>query len=132
MIADEIRRLEETLLDPAVRSNPDELAINLADDFIEFGSSGRVYDKTHILAAVEDEPTAQYSIADFHLIRLRPDAVLATYRASKVLAPASEPVESLRRLLWVRSDGRWQMKFHQGTLISAPPCCGREKEALLK
>jgi hypothetical protein len=38
----EIRTRELRLLDPAVRANPVALAELLANEFLEFGSSGRV------------------------------------------------------------------------------------------
>jgi uncharacterized protein DUF4440 len=44
--------LEERLLEPSVRSAADELTDWLADEFVEFGSSGRVYDKPPVIDAL--------------------------------------------------------------------------------
>jgi hypothetical protein len=38
-------QLEERLLQPEIRHSPAELAKLLADEFVEFGSGGRVYSK---------------------------------------------------------------------------------------
>ncbi len=40
----ELRLLEESLLDAAVRRDRKKLRTMLADNFIEFGSSGRIVD----------------------------------------------------------------------------------------
>ena len=39
----ELRRLELRLMDPAVRHDREHVALLLADDFVEFGSSGYVW-----------------------------------------------------------------------------------------
>jgi len=52
MIETQIRRLEENLLSRETRSSPAALARLIADDFIEFGASGRIFDKAHIIAAL--------------------------------------------------------------------------------
>ena len=58
-IADHIKSLEETLLDPAVRKNSEQVSNLLADDFLEFGSSGRTFDKAAILEDLRNEPPHQ-------------------------------------------------------------------------
>ena len=49
---DLLRRLEEQLLQPETRSSADQLGKLLADEFIEFGSSGRVFDKAKIIESL--------------------------------------------------------------------------------
>ena len=44
-LADLLRRLEVRLLQSDVRRSPTAVADLLADEFVEFGSSGRVFDK---------------------------------------------------------------------------------------
>jgi Domain of unknown function (DUF4440) len=53
-----LRQLEERLLAPDVRGSPAAADARLGDDFVEFGSSGTVYDKASILAALQEEPRA--------------------------------------------------------------------------
>ena len=56
------RELEERLLQPDVRSSAEEIAKLLADEFIEFGSSGRVFNKHHVIEV------NQTSAAQSHLV----------------------------------------------------------------
>lgn len=110
-----IRHLEERLLQPDVRRSANELAELLADDFIEFGSSGRIYDRSATIAALQDESPVEISLADFQAKMLAPDVVLATYRAIRSASEAALPAQSLRSSIWKQIDGRWQLVFHQGT-----------------
>jgi len=48
--------LERRLLMPGTRRSPEQLAALLCDDFVEFGSSGKAYDKAGIIAALSAQP----------------------------------------------------------------------------
>ena len=119
---DQLRQLEERLLDPAVRRNPTLLAPLLADDFIEFGGSGRVFDKASILEDLKNEPLRPASLlTDFKTRELAPGVILATYKATR-RNEAGEPVgQSWRTSIWTHVNGQWQITFHQGTLIPTAP-----------
>lgn len=116
-VEDDLRRLELRLLQPSVRGNEETLKALLAEDFREFGSSGRVFYRQSIVAALADEvagePVPDEVIADFEVVQIGDGAALATYRIARP-EPASQ---SLRSSLWVRREGGWQMLFHQGTRI---------------
>src|SRR6476660_2819586 len=106
-----LRSLEEQLLKPEVRGSPDEVGYLLADEFIEFGSSGRVYDKREIIAALQQEtpdPITRISLVDFVARRLAPEVILVTYRTIRPDRPESR----LRSSIWKLVEGRWQMVFH--------------------
>jgi len=107
-----LQQLEESLLQPEVRHNPVAVSALLADDFVEFGSSGRTFTKQQIIEALQTESPVRISTADFRLSRLGADVALLTYRSIGQERPGS-----LRSSLWVRRNGRWQMLFHQGTRI---------------
>jgi len=77
----------------------------LADDFVEFGSSGRIWTRYAILDLLERSPSALVPIDRFEIARLADDVTLVTYRAAG----------TNRASVWVRRDGRWQIRFHQGT-----------------
>ena len=51
-------RLEQRLLDPAVRARPDLVAALLHPDFLEYGASGRVWDRAAVVAAPSREDVA--------------------------------------------------------------------------
>jgi hypothetical protein len=69
------RQLEERLLNSEVRSSGDELSRLLADDFIEFGSSGAIYNKQQIIGSLAREQLMEWSIADFSVRVLADDVV---------------------------------------------------------
>jgi hypothetical protein len=108
--------LERKLMDPAFRRNRAEVSTLLAEDFREFGSSGRVWtrDATVDLLATEALPAA-FDVEDFAVQRIGEEAALATYRAVRRSAESGAPQVSLRSSLWVLHGDRWQVLFHQGT-----------------
>ncbi len=119
--ADQLRQLEEHLLDPAVRRNPALVAPLLADDFLEFGASGRIFDKASILEDLKNEPTRPASrITGFAVRELSPTIILATYRATRFNAEGQPISESRRSSIWAHVNGQWQITFHQGTPIPPP------------
>jgi hypothetical protein len=105
--------LEEQLLQPDVRASAERVAALLADDFVEFGSSGQVFDKKQIMKVLRQENPTKRSLSRFASTMLSDSIVLVTYRATRASKP---PVHTLRSSIWRLSNGQWQMVFHQGTL----------------
>jgi hypothetical protein len=107
--AELIRRLEEELLLPEVRKSAARVAALLAEEFVEIGSSGRIYDKQQIIDRLQREQWtgALYTVSDFLTRQLAPDLILAIYRI----------VESntIRSSIWKTTSIGWRMVFHQGT-----------------
>ena len=115
-----LRRLEEELLKPEVRRSPDQVGDLLSDDFVEFGSSGRVFNKQQVIESLEQEgppdPTIRLSVLDFVARRLASDVILVTYRIIQEGGPGTRQESRLRSSIWKLIAGRrWQMVFHQGT-----------------
>jgi hypothetical protein len=110
-----LRALEEELLQPAVRKTASRVDALLGEDFIEFGSSGRVFDKHDIIDILRSESPARRSLTDFRALPLGPGVVLTTYRATNYGASGEQPIHSLRSSVWRLLDGRWQVVFHQVT-----------------
>ena len=110
---DELHALETEILDPSVRGDPERLDILLADELVEFGSSGRVYDKEMLIDMMTSESSAEVAIKDFQVRALSPGAVLVMYRS---VGGAGR--EARRSSVWARREGRWEMVFHQGTRIT--------------
>lgn len=110
-LRDRLLRLELAFMDADQRQRPELLADLLTEDFLEFGSSGRVYGKTEVLAFMRASGRLDFAVEDFRLRELAPDCALATYRVSIGGA------WSLRSSVWVRRGGGWQMAFHQGTAL---------------
>jgi hypothetical protein len=121
--ADLLRRLEEQLLRPEVRTSAEQVGRLLADDFIEFGSSGHAYDKPQIIEALRQEvpdPTIRISLTEFVARRLAPEVILVTYRTTQRGGPEVPERSRLRSSIWRMVEGRWQMAFHQGTPSPMP------------
>ena len=115
-LEDHLRQLEECLLQPRVRRSAEEVSELLASEFIEFGSSGRIFDKRQIIASLPTEPAVRRSLVDFNTSVLAPGLVLVTYRVIRQGTSDQPPIYSLRSSMWKLIEGRWQMVFHQGTL----------------
>lgn len=113
-VADELHALEEQLLQTDFRRNRQAVSALLADDFREFGSSGRVWNKTEILDLLETEPAFHTTLEDFQATELAPGVFLVTYTAS-VQRLGKPNTLALRSSIWIRRKGHWQMIFHQGT-----------------
>jgi hypothetical protein len=109
--------LEERLLQPEVRRSPAAVAELLADDFLEFGSSGRVYDKATTLLSLDAEETAwRYEPSEFAVRPLAKGLALLTYRLRATSLVGEGQRCTLRSSLWRQDEDGWRMVFHQGTL----------------
>ena len=116
-LSEEILLLEEMLLSPEVRSSRSRLQELLAEEFVEFGSSGRVFDRTTVIDSLtKSESKTQYLVEHFKLRRLAADTVLVTYEVEARSDSGTVLRRSLRSSIWTSRDGQWQMVFHQGTL----------------
>ncbi|GFP76582.1 nuclear transport factor 2 family protein [Clostridium fungisolvens] len=115
-----ILQLENDLLKPEIRQSSEKISELLADDFIEFSSSGYVYhykkgDK------IDDSTTVQnisWEIRDFSATDLSDDCILATYKVIKHNEVNEDKKYSLRSSIWKCYGGKWKMFFHQGTLTN--------------
>jgi hypothetical protein len=112
-----LRELETKLLDPAVRQDQEAVSQLLAEEFREFGSSGRTYTKAEILNTLEQEISREIVTVDFTVQLLSATAALVTYRAQRAGTAIEPSRESLRSSIWIECNGRWQMLFHQGTAV---------------
>jgi len=119
-LAYQLRALEEELLRPEIRKDPIHVADLLADDFREFGKSGRVFDKSTVLTSLQEESTAQILMQDFTCTPVADHAALITYRSIRI-EPTGQRLEALRSSLWVFREDRWQVLFHQGTPTTNGP-----------
>jgi hypothetical protein len=116
--ANVLYELETALHKNEVRSSPQAVAALLADDFIEFGSSGRIFTKAAIIEVLKNESVDQLiHVERFQVRELSPEIALVTYLASRADPYGSISVRALRSSLWKREEGGWRMIFHQGTRI---------------
>jgi hypothetical protein len=110
------RQLEEILLH-ANAENIGEAMNLIADDFREFGSSGRVHTKSDVVEYLKQPRDAPWQIEDFEVQNLAPAVALVTYRIVET-RPGGETKISMRSSLWQQRDEKWQLVFHQGTRVT--------------
>ena len=78
---DLIRALEEELFKQSVRGSPEAVSDLLADSFVEFGRSGRMYEKEEVvrrLAAESIETLETHTARDFVIRPLADGVALLT------------------------------------------------------
>jgi hypothetical protein len=103
---------ELALLEPAVRTSTDRTEALLDPDFVEFGSSGRRWDReSMIMAMTRDLSLAESPVRAFnvHGVRLADNIVHVTY------VTKGPGFASRRSSLWRLTDGQSRLYFHQGT-----------------
>ena len=104
-----IRRLEEALLVPEVRKSAAQIAALLADEFVEIGSSGRIYDKDQIIGQLQQESGEESlrTVSDFMAREPADGLILVTYRIIES--------RTVRSSIWKKTNSEWRMVFHQET-----------------
>lgn len=87
----------------------------IAEDFVEFGASGKMWTKKEIVAAISQWEPNECVVEDFTVRELSEVVCLVTYR---VLGTDKAPLPfSLRSSIWRHNGGTWQIIFHQGTNV---------------
>jgi len=109
--------LETQLHRQDVRADEAALRRLIAEDFVEFGVSGTVWTRDAVVQALRGESFSQREVTVFRMTMLADDVALVTYRGHRVATPQRPASDSLRSSIWRLRDGRWQMLFHQGTLL---------------
>ena len=116
-VIQELKGLEETLLRPEVRRSRAEMDALLADDFIEYGRSGRIYDKAAILETADQPFDGRLSLHGFSAKALAQSVALVNYSSLLHRSDGSKS-HSLRSSIWTRTENGWKLVFHQGTPIN--------------
>lgn len=112
----QIYKLEMNLLKSETRTSIEKLDELLSNDFIEYGSSGLIYNKTMILKRLPKELSSSYTLSDFELIVLSENVVQTRFKTNRINLDNSKTI-SMRTSLWKKDNNRWQIFFHQGTQI---------------
>jgi hypothetical protein len=112
-----LRSCEEAPLDEGVRHDRAKVAALLSEDFVEFGSSGRVWNRNEILDLLESEAFQPVSVEDFRCKLLSDSVALITYRTRRSRADGQGKSSSLRSSIWTKQEDMWRLRFHQGTRV---------------
>jgi hypothetical protein len=115
-IKDIIYKLELYLLRPEVRTSAEKINELISDDFIEYGSSGLIYNKENILERLPQGNSLSYNLFDFDVIILSENIVQTRFKIDRTNLDNTKTT-SLRASLWRKNNDNWQIFFHQGTPI---------------
>ncbi|MDO8497204.1 MAG: DUF4440 domain-containing protein [bacterium] len=109
---DKLRELEESLWRPETRFDNEYMNRVLAADFFEFGRSGHVYKREETLGARQQPINIALPFNEFNIRLIDTDVALVTYLSE---VQYDEKELGNRSSVWLKEDGEWKLKFHQGT-----------------
>jgi len=110
-----ILQYENDFFDIKFCNSRESLENRLSINFIEYGSSGSVYDRENIInALIPLTENRQIEILQFDLTLLSDDVLLAHY----ISHHKNDNRYALRTSIWKIEDSQWKMYFHQGTPLS--------------
>jgi hypothetical protein len=110
---DMLFELEQRLAQVGKKLPADEISAIIAEDFVEFGSSGKIWSRAEIIAAMSKWEAIERIVDDFRVRDLSPSLCLVTYKSSA----SGKPGFSLRSSLWRKDGDGWRIIFHQGTAV---------------
>ena len=120
LLNNHIFELENELLKPETRQSAEKINELLSDDFIEFCSSGNIYNynKGDVFDKTINSSKIKWEIKEFSTKQLSNECILATYKVIKHSESKENIRYSLRSSIWKCLNGKWKIIFHQGTLTS--------------
>jgi hypothetical protein len=111
-VTDELFRLERAIAERDHAAVPGGLASLLDPEFLEFGSSGRAWDRASTIGTLFPQTLPDpLEFSDWAARPLSEGVVLLTY----TLHGGGRTTR--RSSIWHARDGRWQILFHQGTPV---------------
>ncbi len=115
-LSDGLYELELALARRDVASIPGGYDAVLDESFLELGSSGRVWARDEMLAALRSSHRSDaISIEGFTVAEITPEICLAMYVTVGARSSDGVRVRSRRSSIWLRHGERWRLRFHQGT-----------------
>ena len=111
----QIVSLERSLHKPEIRADSQKLNDLLAENFQEFGASGRVFGKQEIVDSLISDPGLELEIENEVVTLIVPTVCLITYVSVKSIN--NEICRTNRSSVWKQYDESWRIIFHLGTKI---------------
>ncbi|MBO9412154.1 MULTISPECIES: nuclear transport factor 2 family protein [unclassified Ruegeria] len=110
-----LEQLEESLWTAETRFDPKLMDQTFDIYFVEFGRSGRRYEKSDMLMDANSDTSigATLPLSDYSVELVAPDVALATYTSELRQGDSCE--RARRSSLWIKVEGCWRLRFHQGT-----------------
>ena len=108
-----LQRLEEELWLEETRFDIPYMERVLAEDFFEFGRSGRIYEREDTLSIPRESIDAVIPLAGFNARLLTEDIAQVTYNSKVTYDGVVQ--KGRRSSIWFRTPKGWILRFHQGT-----------------
>ncbi len=105
--------LEESLWREETRFDRPYMEQVMADDFVEYGRSGQIYDRSSVLAVSCSPIEVVMPLPDFR-VRLLSDHVAQVTYDSHVVADGVV-LSAHRSSIWSLEPDGWKLRFHQAT-----------------
>lgn len=113
-----LERLEVSLWRAETRGNRALMDATFAEDFFEFGRSGRVWSRDQMLFDECPPINIKLPLPNFTITCLDVATVLVTYDS---VVQYSTLQCAHRSSIWSLIDGRWRLRFHQATAYTPDP-----------
>jgi len=111
---EQLRVLEESLWKAETRFDRAYTESVFAQDFFEYGRSGRFHSRDACLGMNAEPIDAVIPLPNFDVRMISRDVAQVTYTS---LVTYDGVVQRGRRSsIWSRTDGSWKIRFHQGTV----------------
>lgn len=89
----------------------------LHDDFVEFGQSGRVWDRATTVDVEPAEIGAILPLRDVEVHEVADGVALLTYTVTDQFGEGRSARHTRRSSWWLRRQHGWRLRFHQGTSL---------------
>lgn len=109
----ELTRLEEAMWRAVTRFDPAFQEAHFAQDFIEFGRSGKTYTRAQVMRSDKSEIRARLPLPELTIRMLGEGSAQLTYNSHEVIDGVAQYAR--RSSIWTRTGTGWVMRFHQGT-----------------
>jgi hypothetical protein len=110
-----LEQLEQELWREETRFDIARMKEMIAEDFFEFGRSGRRYTREDTLSVPRQPIEAVFPLPGFSARLLSEDVAQVTYNSSVTYNGVAE--NARRSSIWSRTANGWVLRFHQGTPI---------------
>ena len=111
-----LKGAEKALHEPHTRRDRSKVDALLHEPFLEFGRSGRCWDRAEMLEYLAtDRSDSRVVSQDFAVTQLGPTVALLTYRSARVDDTGTASKFTRRSSVWLQTHDGWKLRFHQGT-----------------
>jgi len=108
-----LERLEHDLWRESTRFDSAYMDKIMAEDFFEFGRSGRIHSRESCISQESVQINAVIPLQNLTIRMITEDVAQVTYNSSANYDGVEE--KGRRSSIWSKTNGQWELRFHQGT-----------------